>query len=126
MEVHAKLARYAVLWARKVVVMAEFHNAIPDDWIAPGQTTAVDVAGQPVAIANVEGEYFAFANFCPHQATPLGGLPLTKGCIIACPEHHSMYDVRSGACVLPSTDGFSGTLLTYRTRVVESVVQVEL
>jgi 3-phenylpropionate/trans-cinnamate dioxygenase ferredoxin component len=104
----------------------DFHDAIPDDWIAPGETTAVDVAGIAVAIANVEGEFFAFGNFCPHQATPLGGLPLMKRCIIACPEHHSMYDVRTGACVLPSDDGYTGTLTMYTTRVVDSVVQVEL
>ena len=104
----------------------EFHDAIPDDWISPGETTAVEVAGLPVAIANVEGEYFAFGNFCPHQATPLGGQPLSRSCLIACPEHHSMYDVRSGQCVLPSDDGYTGTLTTYATRVVDSVVQVEV
>jgi nitrite reductase/ring-hydroxylating ferredoxin subunit len=104
----------------------DFHDAIPDDWIAAGETTSVDVAGIAVAIANVEGEFFAFGNFCPHQATPLGGQPLMKRCIIACPEHHSMYDVRTGACVLPSDDGYTGTLTMYTTRVVDSVVQVEL
>ncbi|MFI5046536.1 MAG: Rieske (2Fe-2S) protein [Acidimicrobiia bacterium] len=106
--------------------MPEFHDAIPDDWISPGETTSVDVEGYPIAIANVEGEYFAFGNFCPHQATPLGGQKLARSCIITCPEHHSMYDVRNGQCVLPSDDGFTGTLTTFNTRVVDSVVQVEL
>jgi 3-phenylpropionate/trans-cinnamate dioxygenase ferredoxin subunit len=104
--------------------MPTFHDAIPNDWIAPGETTAVDIDGIPVAIANVEGEFFAFGNFCPHQATPLGGQPLMKNCIIACPQHHSMYDVRSGQCVLPSDDGFEGRLTMYETRVVDDVVQV--
>ena len=106
--------------------MPEFHDAIPDDWIGPGETTSVDVEGYPIAIANVEGEYFAFGNFCPHQATPLGGQKLARNCIITCPEHHSMYDVRTGQCVLPSDDGFTGTLTTFSCRVVDGVVQVEL
>ena len=106
--------------------MPEYHDAMPDDWIGPGETAAVDVAGVPVAIANVEGEFFAFGNFCPHQATPLGGQPLQRKCIITCPEHHSMYDVRSGQCVVPSDDGFEGALQMFETRVVDDVVQVFL
>jgi nitrite reductase/ring-hydroxylating ferredoxin subunit len=104
--------------------MPEFYDAIPNDWIGPGETTTVDVEGVPVAIANVDGEFYAFGNFCPHQATPLGGQPLLRKCVIACPEHHSMYDVRSGDCVMPSDDGFTGHLTMYETRVVDDVVQV--
>jgi nitrite reductase/ring-hydroxylating ferredoxin subunit len=77
--------------------MPEIHHAITDDWIAPRETTAVGVAGMAVAIANVDGEFFTFANSCPHQATPLGGHHLINRCIIACPEYHRMYDGRSGA-----------------------------
>ena len=79
-----------------------------------------------MAIANVEGEFFAFGNFCPHQATPLGGQLPQRRCLIVCPEHHSMYDVRSGTCVMPSDDGFTGELTMYETRVVDDVVQVAL
>jgi hypothetical protein len=35
-----------------------------------------------------------------------------------------MYDVRSGQCVMPSDDGFTGELTMYETRVVDDVVQV--
>ena len=70
--------------------MTDFYDAIPNDWIGPGETTAVEVEGIPVAIANVEGEFYAFGNFCPHQATPLGGQALQRKCVIVCPEHHSM------------------------------------
>jgi len=101
-----------------------FVDAIPTDWIGPGETTTVDVEGRVVALANVKGEYFAFDNQCPHQATPLGGLPLMRDCLIRCPQHGSIYDVRSGACVLPSDDGFTGTLPVFPTRVVDEVVQV--
>jgi 3-phenylpropionate/trans-cinnamate dioxygenase ferredoxin subunit len=106
--------------------VVDYHDALPDDWIGPGETTTVDVEGIPVAVANVEGEYFAFGNFCPHQATPLGGQALQRKCLIMCPEHHSMYDVRTGQCVLPSDDGFTGELQMFQTRIVDSVVQVSL
>ena len=104
--------------------MPEFTDALPTDWIGPGETTTVDVEGRAVAIANVKGEYFAFDNNCPHQATPLGGLPLMRECLIRCPQHGSVYDVRNGQCVLASDDGFTGQLALYPTRIVDDVVQV--
>jgi 3-phenylpropionate/trans-cinnamate dioxygenase ferredoxin component len=103
-----------------------FHDALPTDWIGPGETTTVDVDGTPVAVANVEGDYYAFSNQCPHQATPLGGLQLMRKCLIQCPEHGSVFDVRTGQCVLASQDGWTGTLPTYKTRVEGEVVQVSL
>ena len=106
--------------------MGEYIDAAPTDWVAPGQTATVDVDGTPVALANVDGEFCAFANECPHQSTVLGGRPLSRGRLIQCPEHGSMFDVTTGQCVLPSQDGWTGTLTTYETRVIDDVVQVRL
>jgi 3-phenylpropionate/trans-cinnamate dioxygenase ferredoxin subunit len=104
--------------------MAEFHDAVPDDWLAPGETATVEVDGQPVAIANAQGTWCAFAHECPHQATPLGGVRLLRGKLLRCPQHGSVFDVTTGECVLPSEDGWTGTLRLYRTRVEDNVVQV--
>ncbi len=106
--------------------MPEFHDAMPTDWVEPGWTATVDVDGTPVAIANVLGEFYAFSNNCPHQATVLGGLPLARNCLITCPEHHSVFDVRSGQCVVPSDDGFNQPMPVFETRVVDDVVQVAI
>ena len=106
--------------------MPTFYDALPTDYIAPGETTAVSVDGFPIAVANVDGEYFAFQNLCPHQGTSLGGRPLDEGCFITCSQHSSRYDVRTGTCVRPATDGFNQDLMTFSTRVVDDVVQVEL
>jgi len=104
--------------------MAEFHDAMPVDWIPPGETATVEVDGRPVTIANVDGTFCAYASECPHQATPLGGLSLQRGRLIRCPEHGSMFDVTTGECVLASQDGWTGVLPTYATRVEGEVVQV--
>jgi len=106
--------------------VSEFHDAMPTDWIAPGETATVEVAGRPVAVANVDGQFCAFSNECPHQSTPLGGLSLMRGRLIRCPEHGSTFDVVTGQCVLPSQDGWTGTLPVYEVRVVDEVVQVSL
>jgi 3-phenylpropionate/trans-cinnamate dioxygenase ferredoxin subunit len=106
--------------------MSVFHEAMPADWVAPGETATVDVDGRPVAIANVEGTFCAFEHLCPHQGTPLGGLPLYRGRLIRCPEHGSMFDVTTGDCVLPSDDGWTGRLITFPTRQIGDVVEVAL
>jgi 3-phenylpropionate/trans-cinnamate dioxygenase ferredoxin subunit len=103
-----------------------FIDAAPADYLGPGETATVDVDGTPVTIANADGTWYAFESFCPHQATPLGGLRLARKTLLQCPEHGSMFDVSTGQCVLPSQDGWSGTLRTFRTRVVDEVVQVSL
>jgi 3-phenylpropionate/trans-cinnamate dioxygenase ferredoxin subunit len=101
-----------------------FEDAKPVDWVPPGETATVDVDGHPVTIANLDGTFCAFAHECPHQGTPLGGLPLLRGRLIRCPEHGSTFDVTTGQCVLPSQDGWTGELPTYETRVEGEVVQV--
>jgi 3-phenylpropionate/trans-cinnamate dioxygenase ferredoxin subunit len=106
--------------------MPRFYDAMPTDWISPGESASVTVDGFPVAVANVDGEFFAFQNLCPHQGTTLGGRPVEEDCAISCPQHGSRYDVRTGRCVKEAPDGFNQDLMTFRTQVVDDVVQVEV
>jgi len=103
-----------------------FFDAVPVDYLEPGETATVDVEGRPITVANADGRWCAFESTCPHQATPLGGIVLTRKVLLRCPEHGSIFDVTTGECVLASQDGWSGPLRTYPTRVVDDVVQVAL
>lgn len=47
-----------------------------------------------------------------------------RDCLVRCPQHGSIYDVRTGQCVLPSDDGFSAGIRTFPTRVEGEAVQV--
>ena len=104
----------------------EFIDALPTDYLEPGETATVDVDGVAVTFANAEGTWCAYESMCPHQATPLGGVPLLRKTVLQCPEHGSMFDVATGKCLMPSNDGWSGPLRTYPTRVIDDVVQVSL
>jgi nitrite reductase/ring-hydroxylating ferredoxin subunit len=108
------------------LIMPAFEDAMPTDWIEPGETTTVSIDDWPVGIANVDGEFHGFQALCPHQGTMLGGRPLVDRCVVVCPQHSSKYDVRTGACLQAAPDGFNQDLMTYATRVVDDVVQVEL
>ncbi len=103
-----------------------FHGAIPEGWLDPGCSATVSVDGRPVALANVDGSYYAFQRLCPHQGTSLGGRPVVDG-HIECAQHSSRDDVMTGRCVQPSIpDGFNQNLMTFATRVIGGVVQVQL
>lgn len=103
-----------------------FIDALPTDYLEPGETATIEVEGVPVTLANANGVWCAFESTCPHQATPLGGIALTRGVLLRCPEHGSTFDVTTGQCVLPSDEGWSGPLRVYRARVIDDVVQVDL
>lgn len=72
----------------------------------------------------MEGEYYAFGHECPHQSTPLGGVPLMRKRLLRCPEHGSTFDVTTGECVLASDDGWKGPMTTFPCRIVDGVVEV--
>jgi nitrite reductase/ring-hydroxylating ferredoxin subunit len=81
------------------------------DDIPPGSRKVITVNGREIGVFNVNGEYFAVLNRCPHQGGPLcsgrqtgfltaptpGDYQLTRpGEVIRCPWHGWEFDLRSG------------------------------
>jgi 3-phenylpropionate/trans-cinnamate dioxygenase ferredoxin component len=63
--------------------------------LQPGQMRAVDLQGTRVAIANVNGRYYAFSNVCPHDDShlTLGDFENPEA---ICPVDGSRFDLASG------------------------------
>ena len=79
--------------------------------IPPGGRKLVTVRGRSIAVFNLDGEFFALANRCPHRGGDLSkglltGLVLSgepgeyeyirRGEIIRCPWHSWEFDIRTG------------------------------
>jgi nitrite reductase/ring-hydroxylating ferredoxin subunit len=64
--------------------------------IAAGRLRAFEVLGARVAVANVEGRFYAFEDTCPHTGCSLARGTLT-GTTVTCGCHGSQFDVTSGA-----------------------------
>ena len=79
--------------------------------IPPGGRKVVEVLGRSIGVFNVEGEFFALRNRCPHQGGPLcagrlfgvllpgqpGEYHFTRpGELLRCPWHGWEYDIRTG------------------------------
>jgi 3-phenylpropionate/trans-cinnamate dioxygenase ferredoxin subunit/anthranilate 1,2-dioxygenase ferredoxin subunit len=60
------------------------------------QTLRVEINGTVVAVAKVNGEVFAFQEFCTHRFGPLSEGCFVGGNQIQCPWHKSCFDMRSG------------------------------
>jgi nitrite reductase (NADH) small subunit len=75
--------------------------------------------GDELAIYNVDGEYYATENFCPHKGAPLSEGVLC-GHIVECGWHGWQFDVRSGECLTVREK-----IRTFRVRVEEGLVKVE-
>lgn len=65
--------------------------------LPPGHAARVEIDGVPVAIFNVDGEFFAVDDTCSHQEASLSeGDLITDRCVIECPLHGSSFDLRTG------------------------------
>jgi len=60
-----------------------------------GETIRAEIDGNVMCIAFLEGNYYAFQEFCTHRFGPL-----SEGCFnkteVECPWHRSRFDVRTG------------------------------
>jgi nitrite reductase/ring-hydroxylating ferredoxin subunit len=75
----------------------DFHDAGPAD-LAPGTARAVELAGQPVLVANVNGAVHAIRNKCSHAESPLAGGRIRNG-FVSCPLHGARFELASGKCL---------------------------
>lgn len=83
-----------------------------------GQIRHVKVGKRSIAVANVDGEFFALSNVCRHAFAPLAE-GFMDGHHVMCPWHGWRYDVRTGTTDHPDAD-----VKTYETSVRDGIVYV--
>jgi len=91
------------------------------DDLPPGACVSFELPdGSELAIYNVNGEFYATENSCPHR-----GAPLTEGTmcehIVECGLHGWQFDVRTGECLTVEE-----RIKTYSVKVEEGMVKVEI
>ena len=70
--------------------------------LAEGDMKPVDLGGREILVTMADGELFAFARQCPHEATNLDTGEIMDGPQLRCEGHNYCFDLRTGACVAPS------------------------
>jgi len=94
--------------------MTTRHEICPVSEIPPGERRIVEASGLSIGIFNLDGEFYALANVCPHQladlcAGQIGGLVTAPrvgeyaferdGQIVRCPRHRWAFDITTGESV---------------------------
>src|ERR671930_2008162 len=69
----------------------------------PSTMKTVEVNGEKICLANIEGKYYAIGNVCTHLGGPLDEGTL-EGYEVECPWHGSRFDVRTGKVINPPAE----------------------
>lgn len=96
---------------------ADLEYVADADDLDPGDRIIVDFRGREVAVFNVDGEFYALANYCVHQGGPAcegmisGTLAVDddweltysrEDQVIACPWHGWEFDITTGEHLTPT------------------------
>ncbi len=73
----------------------EFVKVATTGEIAPGTALRVEVGDEPVAIFNLDGEFYAIGDICSHAEASLSEGDI-YGDIVECPLHGAEFHIRTG------------------------------
>lgn len=76
--------------------MASYIRALSVSDISSGSMKTVVVGGKKMAIANIDGEFFAIDDTCSHAQCSLGEEGFLDGNVVTCGCHGATFDVKSG------------------------------
>lgn len=79
--------------------------------------------GTALVVLNVQGQWYALENRCPHAGLPIGDGE-RAGLVLTCPYHGYTYHIKTGKNIDFPDDQRRAT--TFPVRVVDGRVQVQL
>jgi nitrite reductase (NADH) small subunit/3-phenylpropionate/trans-cinnamate dioxygenase ferredoxin subunit len=88
--------------------------------VAPGTVAAVEAGDEKLALANVDGRFYALQGACLHLGGPLGEGKLDANHYLTCPWHGWKYHVKTGK----NDFDLAIQARTYEVRVEDGEVQV--
>lgn len=93
--------------------MADWVRVASVSEVKPGSIVQVEVAGEPVALANTGEEFLATTDICSHEY-----VLLSEGWLeddeIECPQHGSRFNMRTGEVLNPPA---TQPIAPYQTKV---------
>jgi len=84
----------------------------------------VEHDGEPIAVVNCEGTYFAIEDRCSHDDGPLVEGDLNQAdCTVECPRHGSIFDLRTGK---PKTLPAFEPVRTFTVGITDETITLEV
>ena len=75
--------------------MSDFVKVAEVDDFEDGELMAIEVEGEPICLAKVDGTVYAFTDNCTHISGPLNEGEL-EGEVLTCPWHGAQFNVCTG------------------------------
>lgn len=101
--------------------MADWLQVARVEDMPPGTIVRIDNDDEPIAVVNLNGDFFAVANLCTHMEAELHEGELEGDGELVCPAHGAKFDVRTGEVQGPPA---FEDLATYAVRTEDGVVYV--
>jgi len=102
--------------------VTDYFKVAQEDELEDGELMAVEVDGEPVCLAKVEGCIYAFTDNCTHISGPLNEGEL-DGEVLTCPWHGAQFNVTTGKVLRgPARQDIA----TYPVKVEDNIIFVSL
>jgi 3-phenylpropionate/trans-cinnamate dioxygenase ferredoxin component len=102
--------------------MADFYKAAEQSELDEGELLPVEVDGELICLARVEGNVYAFTDNCTHISGPLNDGEL-EGCVLTCPWHLAQFDIRTGKVLRgPARQD----IMTYPVKIEDDAIYIQL
>ena len=96
----------------------------PVSQLPPGEMILVEHDGEPIAVVNCEGTYYAIEDRCSHDDGPLVEGELNQAdCTVECPRHGSIFDLRTGK---PKTLPAFEPVRTFTVGITDETITLEV
>lgn len=103
-------------------MIAKWVDVAAPNEIADQECKIIEVDNIPIAVFNLNGEFYAIEDNCPHQHLPLADGMVENG-TITCPFHGAMFSIKTGDVLAPPA---CDNLRTFPTRIANGKVQVSV
>lgn len=80
--------------------MTDWVDICAENALAIDEKMIVDVDGTEVVVFNVEGQFYALEDICPHDGGEVGSGEIVAGEIV-CPRHGARFCIKTGAVQCP-------------------------
>jgi 3-phenylpropionate/trans-cinnamate dioxygenase ferredoxin subunit len=91
--------------------------------LPPGSMRTYSVRGKQIALANVDGSFFAVDDTCTHEQCSLGSDGALDGNVIICGCHGAQYDVMTGDVLAPPAPR---NVSSYETKIEDEKVMIKM
>lgn len=80
--------------------MSEITTVATKSEIEAGEAKVFEVGTKTIAVFNLDGEFFAIDEYCPHAGGPLSE-GYVSGDEVECPWHNAAFKIKTGECTSP-------------------------